>query len=98
MARPTLTEQVNLLTADLRVMGLRDEQRQRDLEQLVTAKDATQSELATLRQENALLRQKLDDHIKRLETWATRAWGLVPVLIGAVLSLAAGLVVTLARR
>lgn len=54
--------------------------------------------IAELRQENALLKQRLDDHLKRVETWAARLWTLVAVLVGAVLSLASGLIVTLARK
>jgi len=54
--------------------------------------------LTEVRQENALLRQRLDDHLKRVETWSGRLWALVSVLIGAVLSLASGLIVTLAKK
>ena len=55
-------------------------------------------EIAALRQENALLRQRLDDHLKRVETWSGRLWVLVTVLVGAVLSLASGLIVALAKK
>lgn len=55
-------------------------------------------ELANLRIEVAVLRQKVDDHIKQVELWDSRRWGLIVVLIGAVLSLASGLIVTLANR
>ncbi len=51
--------------------------------------------IADLRQENAVLRRQLDDYLKRVETWSGRLWGLVPVLLGAILSLASGLIVTL---
>jgi len=54
--------------------------------------------VAELRQENALLRQRLDDHLKRVETWSARLWTLVTVLVGAVLSLASGLIVILAKK
>ena len=55
-------------------------------------------ELADARQEIALLRQKLDDHLKRVEVWSGRLWALITVLIGAVLTLASGLIVTLAKK
>ncbi len=55
-------------------------------------------ELAELRQQHALLLQKLDEQQKRLEKWDTRLWGVVAITIGAVLSLAAGLIVALTKR
>jgi chromosome segregation ATPase len=54
--------------------------------------------VATLRQELAVLRQRFDDQARSHEVWANRAWGFFVVLIGAALSLASGLIVTLARR
>jgi chromosome segregation ATPase len=54
--------------------------------------------IAELRQENALLRQQLHDHLKRVEVWSGRLWTLVTVLVGAVLTLAAGLITTLAKK
>lgn len=55
-------------------------------------------EIAEIRQSCALNQKSLDDHLKRVETWSGRFWGLVPILIGAVLSLAAGLIVALAKK
>jgi hypothetical protein len=54
--------------------------------------------IADLRRELALLRQRFDDQAKRHEVWANRAWGFFVVLVGALLSLASGLIVTLARK
>jgi len=55
-------------------------------------------ELAELRQQHALILQKLEVQQKRLEKWDTRLWGVVAITIGAVLSLAAGLIVALVKR
>lgn len=55
-------------------------------------------DISSLRQENALLRQRLDDHLKRVELWDNRRWGLIVLMAGALLSLASGLIVTLARK
>ena len=59
-------------------------------------------ELAVGRQENALVRQRLDDHLKQSETWEARKWGfatgLVLGLFSAVLSLLVGLLVTFVRK
>ena len=46
----------------------------------------------------ALVRQKIDDHLKRMDVWGGRFWGLVVILIGAVMSLASGLIAALARK
>lgn len=56
------------------------------------------SETAHLRQENAVLKQQLQDHIKQVEVWDGRRWGLFVLLVGAVLSLSSGLVISLSRK
>ncbi|MBX9580771.1 MAG: hypothetical protein K2X87_10730 [Gemmataceae bacterium] len=53
---------------------------------------------AELRQEVALHRQQLQDHLKRVEVWSGRLWALVAVLVGAVMSLAGGLIIALAKK
>lgn len=54
--------------------------------------------IAELRQEIAVLRQQLQDHVAQYQEWDRRRWGLITVLIGAVFSLASGLIVTLAKK
>ncbi len=54
--------------------------------------------IADIRRELALSRQRLDEHIKQVETWDARRWSVIMLLVGAVLSLASGLIVTLARK
>ncbi len=54
--------------------------------------------LADVRQEVAILRQRLDDHLKRVEEWDRRRWMLYGLLIGAILSFVANLVVALVRK
>ena len=53
---------------------------------------------ADLRQENALTRLQLADHLKRVEVWDARRWALVAVLVSSLLAMASGLVVALARK
>ncbi len=55
-------------------------------------------ELAGLRQENAVLRQQLQDHLAQYQEWGRRLWGFITVLIGAIFSLASGLIVSLSRK
>jgi hypothetical protein len=92
------SEQIRELISDLRVLSERDENRRRELERVISKTEMLQAELATLRQENAVLRQQLQDHVAQYQEWDRRRWGLIVMLIGAVLSLASGLIVTLARK
>lgn len=55
-------------------------------------------EIAELRQENAVLRQQFRDHLNRVETWSGRLWTLITVLVGAILSLASGLIIALSKK
>lgn len=57
-----------------------------------------ESKLTESRQELAILKQRLDDHLERVEAWDNRRWGLIVLMAGALLSLASGLIVTLARK
>jgi hypothetical protein len=68
------------------------------LEETREAAKSADRELAELRQQHALLLQMIDEQRKRLEKWDTRLWGVVAITIGAVLSLAAGLIVALVKR
>ena len=54
--------------------------------------------MTELQKENALLRQRLDEHLTRVEKWDTRFWGLIVVLVGALLLLSAGLIVVLVKK
>jgi hypothetical protein len=53
---------------------------------------------AAIDRENATLKQQLQDHIAQYQEWERRRWGLIVILISAVLSLASGLIVTLSRK
>ncbi len=56
------------------------------------------AEVAALRTENAVQKARLDELTKRLDVWSGRAWGLVTVFVGTVLSLTSALVLALARK
>ncbi|MBN9122675.1 MAG: hypothetical protein J0I06_26600 [Planctomycetes bacterium] len=68
-----------------------DEKRRDELTQL-------RRELSDARQEMAALKQQFQDHFTQYQEWDRRRWGLIVVLVGAVLSLASGLIVALARK
>lgn len=55
-------------------------------------------ELAEARQENAVLKQQLQDHIKHTELSDSRRWALILAFVSALLALASGLIVALARK
>ncbi len=94
----SLTERVREMQTAVRVLETRDQQREQDVSRLITLVESQRVELAASRQEDAVLRQRMDDQTKRADVWAGRAWALVTVLVGARLSLASGLIVTLARK
>jgi septal ring factor EnvC (AmiA/AmiB activator) len=54
--------------------------------------------IAELQQQNATIKQQVGDHDKRIDRWSTRAWGMISLLIGALMSLSAGLIVVLTRK
>lgn len=56
------------------------------------------SESADARQETALVKQLLQEHIKRFDLADSRRWALVILALGAIFSLATGLIVTLVRK
>ncbi|MDY3554451.1 hypothetical protein R5W24_003575 [Gemmata sp. JC717] len=92
------SEQIRDLVADLKVLADRDDNRRRELEKLSTKVEALQTELAAERAERAALRQQLQDHIKHADLVDGRRWTLILALFGAALSLASGLIVTLAKK
>ena len=106
------TEQIRELTTDVRVLeagneSLReqaaylkatDQKRQDENVELRRELTELRRELADIRQDNAVLKQQLQDHIAQYQEWDRRRWGWIVLLLGAVLSLASGLIVTLARK
>ena len=72
--------------------------RQEFLKELAARSDSLKDMIAEVRREAAAANQKLESLTKRVDEWDRRMWGFVVLLIGAVLSLASGLIVTLARR
>lgn len=98
-------ELIRELTTDLRVQEERLESLQDEMVQRKAADEKRREEniqlrreSAEARQETAVLKQQLQDHIKRTDLADGRRWGLVVLLLGAVLSLASGLIVTLAKK
>lgn len=55
-------------------------------------------ELADARQETAVLKKLLDEHIKKVDLADNRRWGMVVLALGAIFSLATGPVVSLTKK
>lgn len=97
MARPP-SEVIRDLVAEQKVLAERDEARLREQDRQGGLIEQLSREPAMVQREVAALRQRSDDQTRQHEAWANRAWGFFLVLIGAVLSLASGLIVALARK
>lgn len=85
------------LTGEFRALSERGENLRRDQQAGAADIKKLEASIKAVETDVVLLRQRLDDHLKRYEQWEARRWALVMALIGAVLSLASGLIVTLAR-
>ncbi len=101
MPRPTIAE----ISARCDVLEERSTTRHAEIKELFNDDEKLLEEIKTLRvdltevqKDNALLRQRLDEHLTRVEKWDTRFWGLIVVLVGALLSLSAGLIVVLVKK
>jgi chromosome segregation ATPase len=99
----SLTEQrIVELRTDFGILRERVETLSRGIQELDAERKSHGNELKELQRQVALLSQRFDDHSKRVETWESRRWALIVAvivaLLGAALSLASGLIVTLARK
>jgi len=86
-----LTEREAALRTLVSELRAADERRRNEVAEV-------RKEIADLRQENAVLRQQLQDHVEQYREWDRRRWGFISLLIGAVFTLASGLIVTLAKK
>ncbi len=105
MATPPQGERVRQLELTLRDMSATVGFLQTQVSEFVQLQDDSRLALATLDKENAVLKQtiaeqtrRFDEHVRRAEVWGQRWWALVPLLVGAVLSLCSALIVALARK
>jgi len=68
------------------------------LDQVQTSLEKTIEIVHDGRREFKVLKHRFEDYVKRMEIWDNRRWGLIMLMAGALLSLAAGLIVALVRR
>jgi chromosome segregation ATPase len=94
----TNTDRIQELEKNLIVLQTEVSYFKKALEDETNAKRDAETKVMGIQNEASLLKQRLDDHLKRMEVWSGRLWGLIVLLIGAVLSLSSGLIVTLVRK
>lgn len=108
----SLTEQLRELVVEIQLLKEREKYRDREQDrrreelaeerrqrQHAEAEIATlKQEDAVLRQDQAVLRQQTQDHISQYQEYDRRRWGLIMLLVGTILSLASGPIVTLAKK
>jgi gas vesicle protein len=94
----TPTQQIGELRTDFAILRERVETLSRDQHELNSERKTHGNELKELQRQVALLTQRFDDHLKQVEKWDQRRWMLYGLLIGAILSFAANLVVALVRK
>lgn len=102
-------ERIAELSEQVAVLSRLDEERSgviaRLQDRIAESEDRSAAEVARLdarlraaEVETAALKQQLADHLAQYQEWDRRRWGLYVVLVGAVFTLASGLVATPARK
>jgi hypothetical protein len=91
-------EQIRELTIEVEILRERDATRNRELDKLENDLNDERNARQRLEVEVSALKQQLQDHVKHTELSDARRWTLILALLGAALSLASGLIVTLARK
>lgn len=83
----------DFIELDKTVTGLQER-----LAHTVRTVDDLKSENRELKAELERVKGRSESQKNQIDKWDTRLWSLIVLLIGAVLSLASGLIVTLARK
>ncbi len=92
------TEKISELRTEVEVLSERIEVQWREINTLTAEHKATSAKVQELSQELRLLVHRLDEHLERTEEWERRRWGLAGLLVGAILTFTANLIVALVRR
>ena len=92
------TEQIRDSALEVRALRERDAQHDREIQRLRDQADQDRQARVAAEREVAVLRQQLQDHVAQYQEWDRRRWGMYVLFFSTVLSLASGLVVTLAKK
>lgn len=94
----TIAELQREITSTVGTITARIDELREEVGEQQSAREKLAEAVHELRRDVDLLKQRLEDHLKRVETWDSRRWALIVLLAGALLSLASGLVLLLLRR
>ncbi len=92
------TEQVREFSVEVAILKNRDAQREREVDRLRDELAEERKARTAIERDNAALRQQFLDHVAQYQERDRRQWQLFVLVVGAALSLATGLIVTLARK
>ncbi len=98
MPAQTNSDRILLLESAATVLALVQKQHEKELAEIDSRLNLRDVAFVELCKSHALLQQRHDDYVRRAEVWGQRWWALVPLLVGAVLSLCSALIVALARK
>ncbi len=88
-------ERLQELNVEVGTLRERDASRKEALSELKNELKDERSARLKVENELAALKQQLADHLAQYQEWDKRRWGVVVVLLGAILSLVSGLIVAL---
>lgn len=92
------TEQIRELTIEHKMMAERETILRRDLNRLMDQHEKLRESVTMLATEIALLRQRFDDHLKRVEEWDRRRWQISVLFVGSILTVVVNVFLTIVRR
>lgn len=88
-------ERLQELNVEVGTLRERDASRKEALSELKNELKDERSARLKVENELVALKQQLADHLAQYQEWDKRRWGVVVVLLGAILSLVSGLIVAL---
>lgn len=90
----------DFIVLDKTVIGLQERltHAARTVQDLKAENREFRSELDRLKGRMERLEERFESHKSQIDKWDTRLWSLIAVPMGGLLSLASGLIVTLARK
>ena len=88
----------NKLTKNVEILESKLSAADKITDGLVNKVETVNERILELSKDVAVVKQQIADQGKRIDEWDRRLWGLVSLTIGALLSLAAGLIVVLVKR
>jgi regulator of replication initiation timing len=86
------------LTTEVSVLSERIANQHAELLATKATVQRLEAEIRTAREEAVVVRSRLDELVKKTDTWDGRRWGLVMALVSFACGVGAGLIVALVRK